>query len=115
MFFNPFDNKVIKEMSFVQRKKLADQIAGTIFVGEKGKENDHWVISAKTMFSFFALYAMQKFGHTTLAELAQAPKKIITMSFKGTIYKCAKSKMKIQGNLRETLKKTHSKPFFASG
>lgn len=75
LFFNPFDNLLIKDMDFVQMMKLAEQIAGTIFVGEKGKENDHWVVSAKTLFTFFALYNMQKHKHTTLADLAQAPKK----------------------------------------
>lgn len=75
LFFNPFDNLLIKDMDFVQMMKLAEQIAGTIFVGEKGKENDHWVVSAKTLFTFFALYNMQKYKHTTLADLAQAPKK----------------------------------------
>ena len=75
MFFNPFDNSVIKNMNFVQMMKLAEQIAGTIFVAEKGKEGDHWVVSAKTMFTYFALYNMQKHKHTTLADLAQAPKK----------------------------------------
>lgn len=75
MFFNPFDESVIKDMNFSQMKKLAEQIAGTIFVGEKGKENDHWIVSAKTMFVYFALYNMQKKGYTNLAELSQAPKK----------------------------------------
>lgn len=75
MFFNPFDESVIKDMNFAQMKKLAEQIAGTIFVGEKGKENDHWIVSAKTMFVYFALYNMQKNGSTNLAELSQAPKK----------------------------------------
>lgn len=75
LFFNPFDNILIKDMDFIQMMKLAEQIAGTIFVGEKGKENDHWVVSAKTLFTFFALYNMQKHKHTTLADLAQAPKK----------------------------------------
>ncbi|TLD85392.1 hypothetical protein LS70_001165 [Helicobacter sp. MIT 11-5569] len=74
MFFNPFDKKVIKDLDYVEMKTLADQIAGTIFVGEKGKENDHWIVSAKTMFSFYATYFMQKNGHTSLGELAQAPK-----------------------------------------
>ena len=75
LFFNPFDNSVIKDMSFIQMMKLAEQIAGTIFVGEKGKENDHWVVSARTLFTYFALYNMQKHKHTSLADLAQAPKK----------------------------------------
>lgn len=75
MFFNPFDNKIIKDMDFVELMQLADQVAGTIFVGEKGKENDHWIVSAKTLFTFFALYNMQKFKHTTLGDLSQAPKK----------------------------------------
>ncbi|TLD85561.1 type IV secretory system conjugative DNA transfer family protein [Helicobacter sp. MIT 05-5294] len=74
MFFNPFDRKVIQNLDYVEQKTLADQIAGTIFVGEKGKENDHWIVSAKTMFSFYATYFMQKNGHTSLGELAQAPK-----------------------------------------
>lgn len=39
MFFNPFDRKVIQNLDYVEQKTLADQIAGTIFVGEKGKEN----------------------------------------------------------------------------
>ena len=75
MYFNPFDNKIIKDMDFVELMQLADQVAGTIFVGEKGKENDHWIVSAKTLFTFFALYNMQKFKHTTLGDLSQAPKK----------------------------------------
>lgn len=74
LFFNPFDKSIVEKMSYIQIKKLADQIAGTIFVGEKGKENDHWVVSAKTMFVFFAEYFMQKNKTTTLGELAQAPK-----------------------------------------
>lgn len=75
MFFNPFDEHIIKDMNFSQMKKLAEQIAGTIFVGEKGKENDHWIVSSRTMFVYFALYNMQKKGYTSLAELSQAPKK----------------------------------------
>lgn len=75
MYFNPFDRSIIKDFDFVEMMQLADQVAGTIFVGEKGKENDHWVVSAKTLFTFFALYNMQKFGNATLGELSQAPKK----------------------------------------
>ena len=75
MFFNPFDKKVIADMDYVKMKQLADQIAGTIFIGEKGKENDHWIVSAKTLFTFYATYFMQKNKHTTLGEIAQAPKK----------------------------------------
>lgn len=74
MFFNPFDRSVVEYMNFVQMMKLADQVASTIFVGEKGKENDHWIVSAKTLFTFFALYFMQKDKHADLAQLAQAPK-----------------------------------------
>ncbi|AQW80390.1 type IV secretion system, coupling protein VirD4 [Campylobacter pinnipediorum subsp. pinnipediorum] len=74
LFFNPFDNLIIKDMEYIHIKKLAEQIASTIFVGEKGQENDHWIVSAKTMFVFFAEYFMQKNKHTTLAQLAQAPK-----------------------------------------
>lgn len=74
LFFNPFDKSIVEKMDYIQIKKLADQIAATIFVGEKGKENDHWVVSAKTMFVFFAEYFMQKNKTTTLGELAQAPK-----------------------------------------
>lgn len=74
LFFNPFDISIVEKMDYIQIKKLADQIASTIFVGEKGKENDHWVVSAKTMFVFFAEYFMQKNKTTTLGELAQAPK-----------------------------------------
>lgn len=74
LFFNPFDNSIVKNMEYIHIKKLAEQIASTIFVGEKGKENDHWVVSAKTMFVFFAEYFMQKDRHATLAQLAQAPK-----------------------------------------
>lgn len=74
MFFNPFDKSVVESMNFVQMMKLADQVASTIFVGEKGKENDHWIVSAKTLFTFFALYFMQKDKHADLAQLAQAPK-----------------------------------------
>lgn len=112
MFFNPFDNKVIKEMSFVQRKKLADQIAGTIFVGEKGKENDHWVISAKTMFSFFALYAMQKFGHTTLAELAQAPKKDYYNELQGDYLQMCQIQDEDTGEFERNPKEDTLKAFF---
>ena len=74
LFFNPFDNSIVKDMQYIHIKKLAEQIASTIFVGEKGKENDHWIISAKTMFVFFAEYFMQKDKHTTLSQLAEAPK-----------------------------------------
>lgn len=74
LFFNPFDNSIVKDMQYIHIKKLAEQIASTIFVGEKGQENDHWIVSAKTMFVFFAEYFMQKNKHTTLAQLAQAPK-----------------------------------------
>ena len=74
MFFNPFDNATIKDMNFVQRMKLAEQIASTIFVGEKGKETDHWLVSSKTLFTFFSLYFMQKNNHTDLAQIAQAHK-----------------------------------------
>ncbi|CUU84381.1 VirD4 [Campylobacter hyointestinalis subsp. hyointestinalis] len=74
LFFNPFDNSIVKDMEYIRIKKLADQIANTIFVTEKDKENDHWVLSAKTLFVFFAEYFMQKNKHTTLGELAQAPK-----------------------------------------
>lgn len=83
LFFNPFDNSVIKDMNFIQMMKLAEQIAGTIFVGEKGKENDHWVVSARTLFTYFALYNMQKHKHTSLADLAQAPKKDYYYELKG--------------------------------
>ena len=74
LFFNPFDKTIVEKMEYIQIKKLADQIASTIFVGEKGKENDHWIVSAKTMFVFFAEYFMQKNKTTTLGELSQAPK-----------------------------------------
>ena len=74
LFFNPFDNSIVKDMQYIHMKKLAEQIASTIFIGEKGQENDHWIVSAKTMFVFFAEYFMQKNKHTTLAQLAQAPK-----------------------------------------
>ena len=83
MFFNPFDNTAIKDMNFVQRMKLADQVASTIFVGEKGKETDHWLVSAKTLFTFFSLYRMSKYDHTDLAELAQAPKADYYYELKG--------------------------------
>ena len=74
LFFNPFDNSLVKDLEYLHIKKLAEQIASTIFVGEKGKEHDHWVSSAKTMFVFFAEYFMQKDKHATLAQLAEAPK-----------------------------------------
>lgn len=74
LFFNPFDNSLVKDLEYLHIKKLAEQIANTIFVGEKGKENDHWIVSAKTMFVFFAEYFMQKDKHATFAQLAQAPK-----------------------------------------
>lgn len=74
LFFNPFDHSLVKDLQYLHIKKLAEQIASTIFVGEKGRENDHWIISAKTMFVFFAEYFMQKDKHATLAQLAQAPK-----------------------------------------
>lgn len=83
MFFNPFDRTAIKDMNFVQRMKLAEQVASTIFVGEKGKENDHWIVSAKTLFTFFALYRMSRYDHTDLAELAQAPKADYYYELKG--------------------------------
>lgn len=91
LFFNPFDKSVIKDLNFAQMKKLAEQIAGTIFVGEKGKENDHWIVSAKTMFVYFALYNMQKHSHTSLNEIAQAPKKDYYDELKGEfLAKCQK-------------------------
>lgn len=74
LFFNPFDHSLVKDLEYLHIKKLAEQIASTIFVGEKGKENDHWIVSAKTMFVFFAEYFMQRNKHATLAQLAQAPK-----------------------------------------
>lgn len=74
LFFNPFDYSIVKDMEYIHIKKLAEQIASTIFVAEKGKENDHWVVSAKTLFVFFAEYFMQKDKQTTLFELYQAPK-----------------------------------------
>ena len=74
LFFNPFDRSIVKDMEYIHIKKLAEQIASTIFVGEKGSENDHWIKSARTMFVFFAEYFMQKDKHATLAQLAQAPK-----------------------------------------
>lgn len=83
MFFNPFDNSVIKDMNFAQMMKLAEQVAATIFVGEKGKESDHWIVSAKTLFTFFALYYMQRYKHTNLTQLAQAPKADYYYELKG--------------------------------
>lgn len=112
MFFNPFDNKVIKDMNFVQCKKLADQIAGTIFVGEKGKENDHWVVSAKTMFSFFALYNMQKYQHTTLADLAQAPKKDYYDELEGEFKQMCQIENEDTGELERNPKEDTLKAFF---
>lgn len=112
MFFNPFDNKVIKDMNFVQMKKLADQIAGTIFVGEKGKENDHWVVSAKTMFSFFALYNMEKFKHTTLADLAQAPKKDYYNELQGEFLEMCQIQNEETGEIERNPKEDTLKTFF---
>lgn len=112
MFFNPFDNKVIKDMNFVQMKKLADQIAGTIFVGEKGKENDHWVVSAKTMFSFFALYNMEKFKHTTLADLAQAPKKDYYNELQGEFLEMCQIQNEETGEIERNPKEDTLKAFF---
>ena len=74
MFFNPFDKSVVEQMNFVQRMKLAEQIAATIFVGEKGKETDHWLVSAKTLFTFLSLYFMERNNHTDLAQIAQGHK-----------------------------------------
>lgn len=74
LFYNPFDNKIIKDFDYVLIKKLAEQVASLIFVGEKGKENDHWLVSAKTLFVFWAEYYMQKNKHTTLYEIYQSPK-----------------------------------------
>ena len=112
MFFNPFDYKVIKDMNFVQMKKLADQIAGTIFVGEKGKENDHWVVSAKTMFSFFALYNMEKFKHTTLADLAQAPKKDYYNELQGEFLEMCQIQNEETGEIERNPKEDTLKTFF---
>lgn len=75
LFYNPFDNKIIKDYDYVLIKKLADQVASLIFVGEKGKETDHWLVSAKTMFVFWAEYYMQKNKHATLYDIYQSPKK----------------------------------------
>ncbi len=74
LFYNPFDNKIIKDYDYVLIKKLAEQVATLIFVGEKGKESDHWLVSAKTLFVFWAEYYMQKNKHTTLYEIYQSPK-----------------------------------------
>nr|WP_301030789.1 type IV secretory system conjugative DNA transfer family protein [Helicobacter sp. UBA3407] len=74
LFYNPFDNKIIKDFDYVLIKKLAEQVATLIFVGEKGKESDHWLVSAKTLFVFWAEYYMQKNKHTTLYEIYQSPK-----------------------------------------
>lgn len=74
LFFNPFDYSIVKHMQYIHIKKLAEQIASTIFVGEKGKETDHWLVSAKTLFVFFAEYFMQKDKQTTLFDIYQAPK-----------------------------------------
>lgn len=74
LFFNPFDKSIVEKMQYIHIKKLAEQIASTIFVAEKGKESDHWVTSAKTLFVFFAEYFMQKKQETSLFELYQAPK-----------------------------------------
>lgn len=112
MFFNPFDNKVIKDMSFVQMKKLADQIAGTIFVGEKGKENDHWVVSAKNLFSFFAMYNMQKHKHTTLADLAQAPKKDYYGELENEFLEMCQLENEDTGEMERNFKADTLKPFF---
>ena len=75
MYFNPFDKSIVEQMEFVEMMTLAGQIAETIFVADKGKEGDHWISSAKTMFKFFAMYNMQKHLGTTLGDLSQAPKK----------------------------------------
>ncbi|PKT77588.1 type IV secretory system conjugative DNA transfer family protein [Helicobacter winghamensis] len=71
LFYNPFDKSIVEPLDFNQRKILAEQIAGTIFIGEKGKETDHWLVSAKKLFTFFALYYMELNNETTLGELAQ--------------------------------------------
>ncbi|SQC36306.1 VirD4 coupling protein [Helicobacter fennelliae] len=112
MFFNPFDNKVIKDMNFVQIKKLADQVAGTIFVGEKGKENDHWVVSAKNLFSFFAMYNMQKYAHTTLADIAQAPKKDYYNELQGEFLEMCQIENEDTGETERNSKADTLKPFF---
>jgi len=112
MFFNPFDNKVIQNMHFVQIKKLADQIAGTIFVGEKGKENDHWIVSAKNLFSFFAMYAMQKHCHTTLADIAQAPKRDYYDELQGEFLAMCQIENEDTGELEKNSRADTLKPFF---
>ncbi len=62
-------------MNFIQMMKLADQIAGTIFVAEKGKKAIIG-LQVRKLFSLFALYNMQKHKHTSLGDLTQAPKRL---------------------------------------
>ncbi len=102
LFFNPFDESVIKDLDFIQRMKLAEQIAGTIFVGEKGKENDHWVVSARTLFTYFAMYFMSINNHTSLAELAQCHKKDYYYDLKGEfLAMCQKEDPDTDGMIRD--------------
>lgn len=111
MFFNPFDNIAIKDLNFILRMKLAEQIASTIFVGEKGKETDHWLVSAKTLFTYFALYNMQKYNHTTLADLAQAHKKDYYNELKGDFLKEACEEDEYTGDLTRNYDKDTFKIF----
>ncbi|PAF46743.1 hypothetical protein BKH41_08520 [Helicobacter sp. 12S02232-10] len=76
MKFNPFDEKCVKNFNFVQKKRLVEEVANTLFVAEKGKDpNDFWLASAKQLFIFFALYDLCVKGKSSFGDLAQAIQK----------------------------------------
>lgn len=76
MFFNPFDNKCVKDLNFTQKKRLVEEVANTLFIPEKGKDpNDFWLSSAKQLFVFFALYDLCIKNRSSFGDLAQAIQK----------------------------------------
>lgn len=121
MFFNPFDNKVVKNMNLSQYTKLVTHIADAIFVDTdstesspeaEGIENKHWILSAKTMFKFFALYSLVKHHHTTLPDLAQAPTKDYYDELKGEYLKMCQIKNEQTGELERNIREDALKVFF---
>lgn len=76
MYFNPFDNKCVKNLNFTQKKRLVEEVANTLFIPEKGKDpNDFWLSSAKQLFVFFALYDLCVKDRSSFGDLAQAIQK----------------------------------------
>lgn len=76
MYFNPFDNKCVKNLNFTQKKRLVEEVANTLFIPEKGKDpNDFWLSSVKQLFVFFALYDLCVKDRSSFGDLAQAIQK----------------------------------------